>query len=70
MDKGNVVKFEAHESQWGSKFSYAPMSSTAERLCKLMGYDYIPSERDMDKLYEILDELGVEVLITYPKSGG
>ena len=68
MNNKNQVKFEACESQWGAKFSYAPMSSAAEKMCKLMGYDFIPSEREMDKLYEVLDELGVDVLITYPRS--
>lgn len=67
MNKGSVVKFEAYESQWGSKFSYAPVSSAAERLCELMGYQYIASERDMDRLYEVLDELGVVVSIKYPE---
>lgn len=59
----NIIKFEVNESKYGENLSYTPVNSGAQNICKLMGYEFIPCDRIMDRLYEVMDELGVQVMI-------
>jgi hypothetical protein len=63
------MNFLRIESKWGEKVSYAPNDKAAEKLCDVLGYsDFLPSESAMDRVWDLMHELGVEVQISEDKT--